>query len=345
MKLIFKTLTAMICTLVLWEVILENTVEKSPGSTAHPVLGRITKAGIAVQGAEGFSRTRINSLGMREENILPKRANEYRILMLGDSFTKGIHVADDKTYTYLTQKILRSKCSSNIRAINAGRDGASPAFYLHLASFYKSLIKPDSVTIQLRNGNIEDMLDDKKQFYVRQQKKAFTTVYNQNALSDNLLSQIFLHKFPQLSFMLEYSVLRIGGKNLQEIISGHRLNTDESAPPLKQSSLNTENALIDWTVKDLSNKYSKALLLYIPDLNYGNLAEPPSNVEVSLTNSANKQGVNFINMRQDFVQYYQTHHQPAFGFNNTVPGKGHINETGHALIAERLADYLERILK
>ena len=296
-----------------------------------------------MQSQEGFSRTKINNLGMRGEDILPKQKNEYRILVLGDSFTKGIHVSDTKTYSYILQKTLKSKYSSNIQVINAARDGASPAYYIYPADFYNSF-KPDSVIIQLRNGNFTDMLNNKEQFYVVQKNNTFKTVYNQSFLSDDTLSKIFLQKFKQLNFMLKFSVLRVGGRNLQKILTAKQTeeNTAESEPVANQLPYSQNyDALIDWTLKTLKSKYPKVVILYLPDMDYSNLNKGSSNVETHLKIAAAQQGIDFINMRKSFTLYYQLHHQPAHGFNNTVPGKGHINEIGHALTAADLAGFFE----
>ena len=54
MKLILKTFASLLSALVLWEIILSNSVVRNSGFINHPVLGRINKAGIAVQGEEGW---------------------------------------------------------------------------------------------------------------------------------------------------------------------------------------------------------------------------------------------------------------------------------------------------
>jgi hypothetical protein len=85
---------------------------------------------------EGFSRIKLNNLGMRGEDISPKQKNEHRVLILGDSYTKAVQVSDNKTYSYLLQKEIKNKFKLNFNTINAGRDGASPAYYIHLTNFY-----------------------------------------------------------------------------------------------------------------------------------------------------------------------------------------------------------------
>lgn len=344
----WKAFAAILSAIVIWEALLQNTLEKSSGSITHPVLGKIAKPGINVQGEEGFSKTKINNLGMRAENILPKAKNEYRILAFGDSYTRAVQVADDKTYSYLLQEALKNKSRFNIKSINAGRDGASPAYYIHLASFYNSVIQPDAVVVQFTDQDFtEDIFSNKKEFYVVKDGDSFKSVKNENSLSDDALSQIFIQKFPQLRFMLEYSVLRVGGKNLQSLLGTkeNKLSLPASNSSQKKlKNLSRYEAVIDWTVENLKNKYPKVVILYLPD--YNNINQNPTEIETALTKFTAKYNIDFVNMKQDFINYYQAHHQRVHGFNNTVPGTGHINEIGHELTAKHLAEVFEtRIIK
>ena len=350
MKLILKTFASLLSALVVWEVILSNTVAKNPGFINHPVLGRINKAGIAVQGEEGFSRIKLNNLGMRAEDISPKQKNEHRALILGDSYTKAVQVSDNKTYSYLLQKEIKNKLKLNFNTINAGRDGASPAYYIHLANFYNSEIQPDSVVIQLVDQDFtEDILDKTKQFHVVKKANNFQTVYVDEFYSDNALSRLFLQKFPKLSFMVEYSVLRVGGNNLRKAMAAKPTHNNANKPLPEKKPSPDYDEVINWTLKTLKDTYPNLVILYLPSIdNYADITnQKPTEIEISLNKLAAKNNVNFINMREDFLKYYQTYYKPAHGFNNTIlGGRGHINEIGHELSAKSLANiFEERILK
>jgi lysophospholipase L1-like esterase len=69
----------------------------------------------------------IDSLGYRDATEMPraKPAGEVRILMLGDSFTFGYLVDDDKTLPALLDHRMRSRCGGAVRVINAGIGGTS----------------------------------------------------------------------------------------------------------------------------------------------------------------------------------------------------------------------------
>jgi hypothetical protein len=91
--------------------------------------------------------------------------------------------------------------------------------------------------------------------------------------------------------------------------------------------------IIDWTFKTLRNDYPRMTFLYIT------VNKSESNMESLLKSSASRYDLDIINMRLIFSDYYLTHCQPVNGFANTIPGEGHLNEIGHAMVANCLADY------
>ena len=102
---------------------------------------------------------KINSLGLRDkERSLEKPANTFRILMLGDSFTEGWGINQDKTFGAILEKRLNETSKSlNFEVINAGVSAYSPILeYLYLKN--KGLnFKPDLVIL---NFDPNDFADD-----------------------------------------------------------------------------------------------------------------------------------------------------------------------------------------
>jgi hypothetical protein len=350
-------LAALLSALIVWEILLEVLVEKSPGSTIHPILGKITNAGTSVRGSEGFSRTEINSLGMRGEEITQKKLKEYRILILGDSFTLGFQLSDHKIYSYLLEAKLSERLINNknkfnknytkITTINAGREANSPANYIKLGDFYKNLINPDFVVVQINEGDFsQDLFDNNKmEYYLVKENNNLKLVRNENSFSFDPLSQMFLKNFPNLRFVLKYSVLRVGGKNIQGLLKEKRNELDKTQSQNQKDKSQKSFEGINWVIENMKDKYPNLVVLYFPDIDYSNVKKNPSEIELFLEKVTTQHNVHFVNMREDFINYYRVYHQPAHGFNNTVPGTGHANEIGHELAAENLASLFERILK
>jgi hypothetical protein len=91
----------------------------------------------------------VNHLGLRGRDIqLDFAHHNFRILMLGDSFTMGKGVADDKTFSAILETSLRQK-NKNVEVLNGGVDSYSPILsYFQLTVDLKDL-HPDLVVLNL----------------------------------------------------------------------------------------------------------------------------------------------------------------------------------------------------
>jgi hypothetical protein len=337
LKILIKICGAGVLSLLLWQLIIMNTMINSTGYVNHPILGRIYKAGTYVHGTEGFSRTKINSLGMRGEEIQSKKEKEFRVLVLGDSFTEAFQVSDENIYPRLLEKMVKKRDGHIVRAVNAGRSGASPAFYIHLAKFYNTTFKQDYTIIQLNDGDFtEDMMNPTRNFYAVKDENGFNAVENEKFSSANPL----LQRIPQARDLLEISVVRVAAEKLQGMLTS---SNSAYASVLQDNRQNVnDEQLIDWTLKELKKQYSHLLLVYIPELDYNDLGKQSSEIERYVNRFSELNHIDLLNMRDDFIHYFETQKQPANGFDNTMPGTGHINEVGHFLIAKKLKQFFER---
>jgi hypothetical protein len=98
----------------------------------------------------------INSSGTRDREIGPKAADEFRIVVLGDSLVLAVQVEQDETFTSLLEKRLnahRAPGEPRYRVINAGVQGYGPveelAFFEHVASRFQA----DVVLVGVFVGN------------------------------------------------------------------------------------------------------------------------------------------------------------------------------------------------
>jgi lysophospholipase L1-like esterase len=62
----------------------------------------------------------INSLGMRDREVVAPAANEFRILVLGDSVPFGVGVQYEATFPYQLEQILNTQFQGVIRTLNMG---------------------------------------------------------------------------------------------------------------------------------------------------------------------------------------------------------------------------------
>ncbi len=96
-----------------------------------------------------------NSLGLRYDELGPKPADEFRVLVLGDSVTMGIEVHDGELFTRQAEQRAAGR-AQRIRFVNAGIVSADlgPSFY-HMLELLDP-VDPDVVMIQLYLNDARD---------------------------------------------------------------------------------------------------------------------------------------------------------------------------------------------
>jgi hypothetical protein len=107
-------------------------------------------------GHDSVTRIQTNHLGLRGADLpLEKAPGEYRILMLGDSYTFGYGVADQDTFAQVLERRLREAdvAGGRLRVINAGVIGYSTAQAMLQYELYGRRLDPDLVILNVFVGN------------------------------------------------------------------------------------------------------------------------------------------------------------------------------------------------
>ena len=101
-------------------------------------------------------------------------------------------------------------------------------------------------------------------------------------------------------------------------------------------------------LKLMREEYDKKIIVIFhtgiyPDVN--NEIMPYENKAMQLFEEACEDNqIDFIDMREDFCNYYEKNAVLPYGFMNTSPGTGHLNKVGHQIIADRLTKELDGII-
>ncbi len=96
----------------------------------------------------------ISSQGIRDTEFGPKAPNEFRILMLGDSYTLGHAVPLEQSIPKQTEELLKQQSlSKRITVINCGIGGAGPIQELGMLIERGLPLQPDLVVYQAFEGN------------------------------------------------------------------------------------------------------------------------------------------------------------------------------------------------
>jgi lysophospholipase L1-like esterase len=99
-----------------------------------------------------------NSFGLRSPEVaVPKPAGTVRILLLGDSFTFGLRVADNETFGRQLEKRLRATYGSNsIEVVSAGVISYCPLLEYLQYRHHLHVLEPDLVVLNFDMSDVQD---------------------------------------------------------------------------------------------------------------------------------------------------------------------------------------------
>jgi len=322
-----------VAAVLLWSVLVALLVWRPTGYTDHPRLGRIYRPGTYVHGIEGFSWSRINSLGMRGSEPASQAApGSTRYLLLGDSFTEAFQVPAVDSYAEGAERLLREEGVS-ADVVNGGRSGASPASYIYSAEWYAENLRPDRVVVQLSDQDFaSDVLNPRGNFYLKPRGNGYEAVLNSEFRSANPIAQrsAFVRR------VIEWPLVRLAAENLRKVLAAR------GPVPENASDSGSDPRLVNWVVDALADAYGDPVIVFLPTVEYDRDLSKPSAAEERVSAAAAQRGLTLVNPRDDMVSAYETRGVASHGFSNSrIPDSGaHLNAAGHEIVARRLAEAL-----
>jgi len=100
-----------------------------------------------------------NALGLRDDPILDKEPNEYRILFLGDSVTFAWGVRQEDGFVHRVGEILEDELGRPIRTINAGVGSYNTDNENAALQRYGNMLQPDIVVLTYVSNDIDPTPD------------------------------------------------------------------------------------------------------------------------------------------------------------------------------------------
>lgn len=304
-----------------WEVLITLLAERHTGHDVDALFGVVAKPGTVFNGREGFSIERINSHYTRGAEFDVNDASKRRITVLGDSYTEATQVDEDSSFVATTQRKFVENGRTDVLMVNDGHSGKSPPYYIDTGKSWMDFLKSDFVVVQLNEGDFtSDFYSSSQDIYVKRDGDKFTTI-----------------RKPQKQGKASgYAKLSAVITRLRVVVEERSQNKSKKTkkPPVDPSF--AKEAL--WFMHEAKAIFPHFAVLYIPTMDYHQRETlsllPP--LEVSLEAAAKAEGVPYINMRSLYARYFLETNQPCHGFNNTIPGTGHINGYGHRLLGEEL---------
>ena len=251
------------------------------------------------QTTEFSFHAKINSLGIRGNNLNPKKDTSIRIVVVGDSFTFGWGVDFENNYGSLVQKKLNQK-NIQVEVVNLGQPGGFTLHYWKNLERGISFLNPDLVIIGLLQGNdLRQMIRYNKQnesmnaikLFIKKvlianfgNIKSFYTLQTNLDVSDNdIIKNVWKKEANDLYRKLtpnQLSVFNNFEPELRELILEGKVSSylmslvfesqkeylDNNNPALETTQAAIEDIVFDLTrIKKLCSDFdSKLLLINIP---------------------------------------------------------------------------------
>lgn len=317
MKKRLRIISALLLALLSWEVLATFLSERRTGRFVDPELGLLGKPGLIIQGREGFSIGRINSHYVRGADFDVNDASKRRIVVLGDSYTEAIQVSEAETFVQTAQRMFAEEGRPDVQMINAGRSAKSPPYYIATGRAWMRRLNSDFAILQLDERDFTaDFYDSSAEAYAKRD-------------GDNF---ILIRKPPKQSRGGRYAHYSSVALRLMRALEER---SPSPRPPLETSAFEKETR---WFMREARRIFPHLAVVYIPAMKYHNRETlgKLTPLEVSLQAAAKAEGVPYLNMRPYYARYFLETKQPCHGFDNTVPGTGHINRYGHRLLGEEL---------
>ncbi len=166
--------------------------EPSPECLFRLKPGASARLAAPAEAASPFVNFQISSQGLRDREFGAKQPNEFRIAMLGDSFTMGTAVPVEDTLPTLTEREFARAGYPNMTVMNLGTGGTGPWQQRCILRDRGFALKPDLVVHQIFMGN--DLADTLSEF--GRSTQAYTPMWEAR-----------LHQFRRMKF-LQYRVDR-----------------------------------------------------------------------------------------------------------------------------------------
>lgn len=283
---------------------------------------------LIVDGDEGYGIRMVDRNGYVNP---PNRADyDSYILIMGASHSVGKEIC----YGYNYADLLES--NYGFQVYNMAMDGH---YYPQIINGFSAAVKefPNAKAIVIEINNTTYTSDELAD--ALQQRE-----YDEKYLGVNIETTLSIKQKIKVFYQETMPLLRIINKNIK---SGRVLE-----PAVNETAVQEWNEVdsfyytksIDNTLKLIRECYNgKVVIVYHPPISLQHDAE--MEIDRSLTDElfakeCAKYGIEFVNMGEDFKKEYNENEEVPYGFMNTSLGSGHLNRTGHKLIAEKLAKIL-----
>jgi hypothetical protein len=261
----------------------------------------------------------------------PPEGGRAHILALGDSFAEAAMIDDGKVFTDRLEAAL-----PQYQFLNAGHANMSAADYAVFAPVYRRRFTPTWTVIELR---VSDLAQDA---FDAPHGACYFTLSGQGTLE--LHSVIIPYKHGFTYWLRERSMLAyflwLRFSEYRQALSGEKpwFRAAKPSPAPVASKDYPIEAVMDRTAEAYAGRLTFALLAaYLPE---APTEETPD--ERRVQDHCAARGYSCVSTRTGYQRFADEGRSP-FGFSTSSFNEGHMNEAGHALLAEVVAQELRRL--
>jgi len=328
------TLVWFVALFIGFELLSRLAIGSSPRERFDPRYDRIPLAHEAiVESSEGFSRGRTNELG-HLDGPMPHALPSDAILVIGDSYTEARQVAQQERFTD------RLGARLGRRVYNIGHTGWSPVNALRFLVAERSSFAPATVIVQVSGNDLADIFSPKRPRLVEQAdaRGGFSIVLPKREKRGTA------KRITELRLAVSRSALAANVLRSVLTILGTGPDDDAGHPPTACSVPDPRSArALTWLVGELALAHPDVRLLYLPQLEYHGGCFDKCALGRELYRSAAAQArIPLTDATDALCERFRATRQPLHGFWNTVPGTGHLNSEGHAVVATVLETAMRR---
>jgi lysophospholipase L1-like esterase len=330
-----QTLALLGAVLVAFEVLCRLLIGHAPATRFDPHYDRLPRPDQpVVQSSEGWSRARTNELG-HLDRAMPSPPPPDGILVVGDSFTEARQVAMAERFTDRLGEWLHR------RVYNVGHTGWSPIHALSFVAAERARFAPATVIVQISGNDFEDLITAKRP-HVERTPSGLAIVWPRRDKHGTA------KRITQLRETVERSALAGDAMTALLTLFKGTAAVDEGGESGNQTICEKPDPLvaeaIPWLFGELKKTHPDVRLLYLPMLDYhAGCIDRCAAGRALYAAAAAGQGLRMVDVTPALCARFAQTRQPLHGFWNTVPGTGHLNAEGHAVVARQLADELRAV--
>lgn len=310
-------------------------VSRDSGST--PAIYHAGKT--VINGYEGYGYATVDERGYLNEN---KPLADEVVLVLGCSHTKGIEVPMEKRYTSLLNDKLSSGDDSQLYVYNMAIDGF---YFPQIAAGFKAALQEipsvKSIVIEIPTTEYAPT-DFTGGFSTRQYSPDFTgvTAFNNQGLSSKLQTTV-KELFPLASLYLSKQFVFEESDKTPFLYNVTKTEENPFPPNIQsdyqmaiRSSFESMRALWDGEI----------IVVYHPKIEFqadGSMKMLDSISVPWFAEICSQYDIKLVGSGGVWLDAYLKNYTVPYGFANTAPGQGHLNEDGHRLLADLIYAFME----